>query len=113
MSAPPARRRRGGAHRARRSGTCLVVLFLFAPIATSIVYSFNLGTLGKQTSTFTGWTLHGSRDAWNNVSLRTAVADQPRRVVLVGDRRGDPRHLPRLRAGAAPERAVSAGCSPA
>ena len=51
----------------------LVVLFLFAPIATAIVYSFNLGSLGKQTSTFTGWTLQWFADAWNNVSLRRAV----------------------------------------
>lgn len=51
----------------------LVVLFLFAPIATSIVYSFNAGFLGKQTSTFTGWTLHWFADAWNNVSLRRAI----------------------------------------
>jgi ABC-type spermidine/putrescine transport system permease subunit II len=51
----------------------LVVVFLFAPIATSIVYSFNLGSLGKQTSTFTGWTLQWFADAWNNVSLRRAV----------------------------------------
>ena len=51
----------------------LVVLFLFAPIVTSIVYSFNLGTLGKQTSTFTGWTAQWFADAWNNVSLRRAI----------------------------------------
>ncbi|MBW8836615.1 MAG: ABC transporter permease subunit, partial [Burkholderia sp.] len=51
----------------------LVVVFLFAPILTSIVYSFNLGSLGKQTSTFTGWTLQWFADAWNNVSLRRAV----------------------------------------
>ena len=51
----------------------LVVLFLFAPILTSVVYSFNLGSLGKQTSTFTGWTVQWFADAWNNVSLRRAV----------------------------------------
>ncbi|HWV00648.1 MAG TPA: ABC transporter permease [Devosia sp.] len=51
----------------------LVVLFLFAPIVTSIVYSFNVGSLGKQTSTFTGWTLNWFVDAWNNISLRHAV----------------------------------------
>jgi ABC-type spermidine/putrescine transport system permease subunit II len=41
----------------------LVVLFLFAPILTSVVYSFNLGSLGKQTSTFTGWTVQWFADA--------------------------------------------------
>jgi len=51
----------------------LVVLFLFAPIATSIVYSFNLGTLGKQTSAFTGWTLAWYAAAWENLSLRHAI----------------------------------------
>lgn len=51
----------------------LVVVFLFAPILTSIVYSFNLGSLGKQTSTFTGWTVKWFFDAWNNLSLRRAV----------------------------------------
>ncbi len=65
---------------ARRSGSIalgvwygLVVLFLFAPIVTSVIYSFNLGSLGKQTSTFTGWTLDWFAAAWNNVSLRRAV----------------------------------------
>jgi ABC-type spermidine/putrescine transport system permease subunit II len=51
-----------------------IVLFLFAPIATSIVYSFNLGTLGKQTSLFTGWTLGWYGAAWEDLSLRTSVA---------------------------------------
>jgi ABC-type spermidine/putrescine transport system permease subunit II len=51
----------------------LVVVFLFAPILTSLVYSFNLGTLGKQTSTFTGWTVQWFADAWTNVSLRRSV----------------------------------------
>jgi len=51
-----------------------IVLFLFAPIATSIVYSFNLGTLGKQTSLFTGWTTGWYGVAWEDLSLRTSVA---------------------------------------
>ncbi len=51
----------------------LVVLFLFAPILTSIVYSFNLGSLNKQTSTFTGWTTAWFADAWTNPTLRHAV----------------------------------------
>jgi len=51
----------------------LVVLFLFAPIVTSLLYSFNAGSLGKQTSTFTDWTLDWFAAAWNNVSLRRSV----------------------------------------
>jgi ABC-type spermidine/putrescine transport system permease subunit II len=51
----------------------LVVLFLFAPIATSVIYAFNVGSLNKQTSAFTGWTLSWFGAAWANVSLRTAV----------------------------------------
>jgi ABC-type spermidine/putrescine transport system permease subunit II len=65
---------------ARRTGSIalgfwyvLVVLFLFAPIVISVVYSFNVGSLGKQTSTFTGWTLDWFAAAWNNLSLRRAV----------------------------------------
>ena len=51
----------------------LAVLFLFAPIITSIVYSFNLGSLGKQTSAFMGWTTQWFADAWTNGSLRQAM----------------------------------------
>ncbi len=51
----------------------LVVVFLFAPIVVSIVYSFNLGTLGKQTALFTGWTTEWYTAAWNNLSLRRTV----------------------------------------
>jgi len=50
-----------------------VVIFLFAPIVTSIVYAFNIGTDGKQTSIFTGWTLDWFVSAWNNQSLRSAI----------------------------------------
>lgn len=72
MSAPASFTRRSGN---LLLGLCyvLVVLFLFAPIVTSIVYAFNVGTLGKQTSTFTGWTLDWFASAWNNVSLRRAI----------------------------------------
>jgi ABC-type spermidine/putrescine transport system permease subunit II len=52
----------------------VIVLFLFSPIATSIVYSFNLGTLGKQTSLFTGWTTGWYGAAWEDLSLRASVA---------------------------------------
>ena len=51
----------------------LVIIFLFAPIVISLLYSFNLGSLGKQTSTFTGWTADWYAAAWNNQSLRRAV----------------------------------------
>jgi ABC-type spermidine/putrescine transport system permease subunit II len=51
----------------------LAVAFLFAPIATSVIYSFNLGSLGKQTSLFTGWTLHWYAMAWRDLTLRRAV----------------------------------------
>jgi len=69
-----------GAARIRGTGAialgvwyALVVVFLFAPIAVSIVYSFNVGTLGKQTALFTGWTLDWYGAAWNNLSLRRTV----------------------------------------
>jgi len=51
----------------------LVVAFMFAPIVTSVIYAFNVGSLGKQTSAFTGWTLDWFGAAWNNVSLRTTI----------------------------------------
>src|SRR3978361_826007 len=51
----------------------LIVLLLFPPIRTSIIYAFNVGSLGKQTSAFTGWTLDWYAAAWNNVSLRKTV----------------------------------------
>jgi len=51
----------------------LVVAFMFAPIVTSIIYAFNVGSLGKQTSAFTGWTFDWFGAAWNNVSLRTTI----------------------------------------
>ncbi|SEQ93694.1 spermidine/putrescine transport system permease protein/putrescine transport system permease protein [Faunimonas pinastri] len=51
----------------------LVVVFLFAPILCALVYAFNLGIVGKQTSTFTGWTLQWFPAAWHDTSLRRAV----------------------------------------
>ena len=42
----------------------IVVVFLFAPIVLSVVYSFNAGSLGKQTALFTGWTLSWYGAAW-------------------------------------------------
>ena len=72
MSAPAGAVRRGGSL-LLGLWFVLVVLFLFAPIVTSIVYSFNIGSLGKQTSTFTGWTVDWFASAWNNVSLRRSI----------------------------------------
>lgn len=51
----------------------LAVVFLFAPIIAAFVYSFNVGTLGKQTAVFTGWTLDWYPIAWQNDSLRHSV----------------------------------------
>jgi ABC-type spermidine/putrescine transport system permease subunit II len=51
-----------------------VFAFLFAPIVTAVLYSFNRGVLGKQTATFTGFTTHWYPDAWNNPDLRHAVS---------------------------------------
>lgn len=66
-----------GAVRATDAGLALwfvlAVLFLFAPIAVSILYSFNAGIVGKQTAQFTGWTLDWYPAAWNDLALRRSV----------------------------------------
>lgn len=49
------------------------VVFLFAPIFVAFVYSLNVGTLGKQTATITGWTFDWYPIAWANESLRSSV----------------------------------------
>jgi ABC-type spermidine/putrescine transport system permease subunit II len=51
-----------------------VFVFLFAPIVTAVLYSFNKGVLGKQTAAFTGFTTHWFPDAWNDPDLRSTVA---------------------------------------
>ncbi|GAB3568154.1 ABC transporter permease [Spelaeicoccus albus] len=51
----------------------VAVVFLLAPIVAAFVYSFNVGTLGKQTATFTGWTLDWYPIAWQDDSLRRSV----------------------------------------
>jgi len=51
----------------------LAVVFLFTPIATSIVYSFNLGVGGRQTSALTGWTLQWYGAAASDPSLMSAL----------------------------------------
>jgi ABC-type spermidine/putrescine transport system permease subunit II len=54
--------------------TVLVLAFLFAPIVTAVLYSFNEGVLGKQTASFTGFTTHWYGVAWDNEELRHSVA---------------------------------------
>jgi len=61
--------------------TIAVFAFLFAPIVTAVLYSFNRGVLGKQTSSFTGFTTHWYPDAWANGALRH-VAGVSLRVAL-------------------------------
>jgi ABC-type spermidine/putrescine transport system permease subunit II len=48
----------------------IVLLFLFAPIATSVVYAFNTGVEGRQSSAFTGWTAQWFGAALADDSLR-------------------------------------------
>ncbi len=52
----------------------IVGVFLFTPIVTSIVYSFNLGVNGRQTSAFTGWTASWYAAAVETPSLGKATA---------------------------------------
>jgi ABC-type spermidine/putrescine transport system permease subunit II len=54
--------------------TTLVFAFLFAPIITAVLYSFNHGELGKQTASFTGFTTGWYGVAWDNAELRHSVA---------------------------------------
>lgn len=51
----------------------LAVAFLFTPIVTSVVYSFNTGVEGRQTSAFTGWTLQWYGAAIGDPSLMAAL----------------------------------------
>jgi ABC-type spermidine/putrescine transport system permease subunit II len=51
----------------------LAVLFLFAPIVTSIVYSFNEGVAGKQTSAFTGFSWDWYAQALGDPTIRQAT----------------------------------------
>ncbi len=50
-----------------------VFVFLFAPIVTVVVFSFNQGVLGKQTANFTGFTTSWYPEAWGNTALRHDV----------------------------------------
>ncbi len=51
----------------------IAILFLFTPIVTSVVYSFNAGVNGRQTSAFTGWTASWYAAAIETPSLRSAT----------------------------------------
>jgi len=50
--------------------TAIVLVFLYAPIATSVVYAFNQGVEGRQTSAFTGWTAQWFGAAFADDSLQ-------------------------------------------
>ena len=63
--------------------TAVVFAFLFAPIVTTVLYAFNRGVLGKQTSTFTGFTTQWFSAAWNNTSLRSALSVSLRAAIVV------------------------------
>jgi ABC-type spermidine/putrescine transport system permease subunit II len=54
--------------------TGLVFAFLFAPIVTAVLYSFNEGVLGKQSATFVAFTTRWYAVAWHNDALRHSVA---------------------------------------
>jgi ABC-type spermidine/putrescine transport system permease subunit II len=51
-----------------------VLVFLFAPVVTTVVYAFNVGVLGKQTPSITGWTTSWFSTAWNDPVLRHALS---------------------------------------
>jgi ABC-type spermidine/putrescine transport system permease subunit II len=63
--------------------TAIVFVFLFAPIVTTVLYAFNQGVLGKQTSTFTGFTTQWFSAAWTNTALRSALSVSLRAAVFV------------------------------
>ena len=61
----------------------VVLLFLLAPIVTAVVYSFNKGLLGKQTSTFTHFTTQWYSVAWSDSVLRHSVSVSFRAAIVV------------------------------
>ena len=63
--------------------TAIVFVFLFAPIVTTVLYAFNRGVLGRQTSTFTGFTTQWFAAAWNNSALRNALGVSLRAAIFV------------------------------
>jgi ABC-type spermidine/putrescine transport system permease subunit II len=53
--------------------TCAVIAFLFAPIVTTVIFAFNQGSSGRQTTSFTGFTTHWFGAAWANLPARQAL----------------------------------------
>lgn len=53
--------------------TVAVFAFLFLPIVTAIVYSFNEGVERRQTAEFTGFSLHGYRAIWDTPAVGAAL----------------------------------------
>jgi ABC-type spermidine/putrescine transport system permease subunit II len=51
----------------------VALVFLFAPIATAVVYSFNKGVAGKQTSAFTGFSWDWYTQAFSDSTIRQAT----------------------------------------
>jgi ABC-type spermidine/putrescine transport system permease subunit II len=62
--------------------TAAVFVFLFAPIVTAVLYSFNKGFLGRQTSKFTGFTTHAYHDIFNDPTIRSAFTTSLRVAVV-------------------------------
>jgi ABC-type spermidine/putrescine transport system permease subunit II len=54
--------------------TLAVFVFLFAPIVFAVIYSFNKGAVGRQSSTFTGATTSWYSAAWDDTTLRHSVS---------------------------------------
>lgn len=50
-----------------------VMAFLFAPIVTAVLFSFNEGVLGRQTTHITGFTLEWYSVAWSDETIRSAL----------------------------------------
>ena len=50
-----------------------VMVFLFAPIVTAVIFSFNEGVLGRQTTRITGLTMEWYSTAWSNRTIREAL----------------------------------------
>jgi len=76
---------RGGSWSDRMLWTwmAIVFVFLFAPIVTTVLYAFNRGLLGRQTSTFTGFTTEWFSAAWTNSELRSALSVSLRAAIFV------------------------------
>jgi ABC-type spermidine/putrescine transport system permease subunit II len=70
------RGRRGGSWSERGLGlfTAFIFVFIFAPIVTAILYSFNKGFLGKQSSDFTGFSLNAYKDFFQDDQIRSAFS---------------------------------------